>query len=73
MIEKIPFLHRQKMYNIISEDDLAFKALHYILDGIIDQGAFVTEDDCAELYQITFEEVCYTIGVDGIDVIIAVR
>jgi hypothetical protein len=73
MIEKIPFLHRQKMYNIISEDDLAFKALHYILDGLIDQGAFVTEDDCAELYQITFEEVCYTIGVDGIDVIIAVR
>jgi hypothetical protein len=73
MIEKIPFLHRQKMYNIISEDDLAFKALHYILDDLIDQGAFLTEDDCAELYRVTFEEVCYTIGVDGIDIIIAVR
>ncbi len=73
MIEKIPFLHRQKMYNIISEDDLTFRALHYILDDLIDQGAFVMEDDCAELYHITFEEVCYTIGVDGIDVIIAVH
>ncbi len=74
MIEKIPFLHRQKMYNIITEDDLTFTALHYIIDELIDQGAFLDPDsDNAELYSILFEESRYTIGVDGTDIIIAVK
>ncbi len=73
MIEKIPFLHRQKMYNIIIEDDIAFKALHCILDELIGQGAFLVEEGVGELYKITHEEVCYTIGVDGMDVIISLK
>lgn len=73
MIEKIPFLHRQKVYNIITEDDLPFKALHYIIDELIAQGVFQMEEGCAELFSVTFEEVRYTIGVDGVDVMIVVR
>jgi len=70
MIEKIPFLHRQKLYNIITEDDLPFKALHYIIDELIAQSVFQMEEGCAELFNVTFEEVRYTIGVDGVDVMI---
>jgi hypothetical protein len=73
MIEKIPFMHRQKMYNIIIEEDITFTALHSILDDLIRQNAFPAEEGCAELYDVTHEELCYTIGVDGIDVIIAVK
>ncbi|HVN71387.1 MAG TPA: hypothetical protein VMU10_05160 [Desulfomonilia bacterium] len=73
MIEKIPFLHRKQMYNIIIEDDITFMALHYILDDLIGQGAFQVEEGIGELYTITHEEVIYTIGVDGTDVIISVK
>ncbi len=74
MIEKIPFLHRQKMYNIITEDDMTFTALHYVIDELIEQGAFLDPDsDNPELYTISFEEIRYTIGVDGTDIIIAVK
>jgi hypothetical protein len=73
MIEKIPFLHKQKMYNIITEDDLTFTALHYIIDDLIEQGAFLNPEDCAELFTVVFEKTTYTIGVDGTDILIAVR
>ena len=73
MIEKIPFLHRQRMYNIIIEEDIAFTALHCILDELIGMGAFEADEDCGELYKVLHEDVSYTIGVDGIDVIIAIK
>lgn len=73
MIEKIPFLHRQRMYNIIIEEDITFTALHCILDELIGQGAFETDEDCSELYRVQHEDISYTIGVDGVDVIIAIK
>jgi hypothetical protein len=73
MIEKIPFMHRQRLYNIIIEDDITFTALHHILDDLIGLGAFVSDEDCAALYTVTHEGACYTVGVDGIDVIITVK
>lgn len=73
MIEKIPFMHRQRLYNIIIEDDITFPALHHILDDLIVLGAFVSDEDCAALFTVTHEEACYTVGVDGIDVIITVK
>ena len=74
MIEKIPFLHRQKMYNIIVEDDIQLKALHYILDVLIENNAFIPYDGGdAELYTITYEDTCYTVGVDDIDVMVVIK
>ncbi|MGC9324589.1 MAG: hypothetical protein ACP5G0_07560 [Desulfomonilia bacterium] len=73
MLEKIPFLHRQRMYNIIIEDDISFAALHHIIDSLIDQGAFLGGEPSAELFSVTFGKTCYTIGVDGIDIVVAVR
>ena len=74
MIEKIPFLHRQKMYNIIVEDDIALVALHHILDVLLENDAFIPYDGGdAELYTITYEEICYTVGVDGSDVMIVIK
>ena len=73
MIEKIPFMHRGKTYNIIIEDDIPFTALHSILDDLISQGAFSAGEGCAELYKVTHEGMCCTIGVDGNDVIISVK
>ncbi len=71
MIEKIPFLHRSRLYYIIIQEDITFDALHRILDMLIDQGAFVAEErDDANLYNLVCEDVQYTVGVDGIDVMI---
>ncbi|HPI93587.1 MAG TPA: hypothetical protein PLT09_09725 [Deltaproteobacteria bacterium] len=61
------------MYNIIIEEDITFTALHCILDDLIGQGAFDTTEDCGELYRVEYEEARYTIGVDGVDVIIALK
>jgi hypothetical protein len=71
MIEKIPFLHRDKLYYIIVSDDVTFTALHDILDTLIDQGAFIGEPEDPVLYTVVHEEARYTVGVDGIDVMIA--
>ncbi len=73
MIEKIPFLHRQRMYNIVIEEDITFVALHGILDDLIGQGAFEADEDCGELYLVAHGDVQYTVGVDGIDVFITVK
>lgn len=70
MIERIPFIHRDKLYYIISNEDLSFSALHYILDILIDQGAFNMEAEDPELFTVVYEGDKYTIGVDGIDVMV---
>lgn len=71
MIEKIPFLHREKLYYIIIREDIAFTALHGILDTLVDQGVFLGEPEDPVLYTVVCEDVKYTVGVDGIDVMIA--
>lgn len=70
MIERIPFIHRDKLYYIISREDITFAALHYILDILIDQCAFNMDMEDPELYTVVFEGEKYTIGVDGIDLMI---
>ncbi len=71
MIEKIPFINRDRMYNIIIRDDISFSALHDILDALIEQGALPGDpDEDADLYTVMSGEVKYTVGVDGIDVMI---
>ena len=74
MIEKIPFRHRQKIYNIVVEDDIELTALHYILDVLQENDAFIPYDGGeTELYTITYEEICYTVGVDGTDVMLVIK
>ena len=73
MIEKIPFIHRQRVYNILIEEDITFEALHCILDDLIGKGAFEVDEGFGELYLVEHDSVRYTIGVDGIDVIITIR
>lgn len=70
MIEKIPFLHRKQMYNIIVQEDISFDALHHIIDVLIDQGAFFSEMDVTDLYTVAYGDMRYTVGVDGIDIMI---
>lgn len=72
MIEKIPFIHRQRVYNIVIEEDITFEVLHIILDDLIGQGAFEVDEGFGELYTVEHEDMRYVIGVDGIDVIITV-
>lgn len=71
MIERIPFIHRDKLYYIVSAEDISFSTLHYILDILINQGAFNMEPEDPELYTVVYEEEKYIVGVDGIDVMIA--
>ncbi len=70
MIERISFIHRERLYYIISREDISFSALHYILDMLIDHGAFNMGTEEPELYTVVCEGKRYTIGVDGIDVMI---
>jgi len=70
MIERIPFIHRDKLYYIISREDMGFSALHFIIDILIDQGAFNMDMEEPELYTVVCEGTKYTIGVDGIDIMI---
>ncbi len=62
------------MYNIIVEDDIALVALHHILDVLLENDAFIPYDGGdAELYTITYEEISYTVGVDGSDVMVVIK
>ncbi|MBN1635862.1 MAG: hypothetical protein JW920_05080 [Deltaproteobacteria bacterium] len=73
MFEKIPFLHRNRAYNIIIDDDLTFEVLHCLLDELIERGAFEVLDDFADLYTIEHSDTEYTIGVDGFNVMIVIK
>ena len=73
MIEKIPFLHRQTMYNIIVDDDVALDALHHILDVLLEKGAFTVYESDPKLHTITFEKQDFTVGVDGMDVMVVFK
>lgn len=74
MIEKIPFLHKQVMYNIIVQDDVELEALHYIIDVLVDSNAFISyETGDAGLYTITYDDICYTVGVDQMDIMIVIK
>ncbi len=70
MIERIPFIHRDRLYYIVSREDITFSALHYIIDMLIDQGAFSMDTEETELFTSVCEKKKYTIGVDGIDIMI---
>ena len=62
------------MYNIIVEDDIELAALHHILDVLLENDAFITyEGGDAELYTISYEDTCYTVGVDGTDVMVVIK
>lgn len=62
------------MYNIIVEDDIELIALHYILDILLEKEAFIPYDGGdAELYTITYQDVCYTVGVDDMDVMVVIK
>jgi hypothetical protein len=58
------------MYNIIVKDDVSFDALHHIIDVLIDQDAFTEDCQTAELYTVVYGEVRYTVGVDGINIMV---
>jgi len=70
VIEKIPFLHRNTIYNIISKDDITFDALHHILDSLLQRNAFDVSEMDADLYTIRYKQVLYTVCADGLDVMI---
>ncbi len=73
MYEKIPFIHRECAYNIILEDDIAFEALHHIIDELIARGSFGVSEGYADLYNIRYAGTTYTVAIDGRDVMIVVR
>ncbi|MCD6280426.1 MAG: hypothetical protein J7J85_02310 [Deltaproteobacteria bacterium] len=74
MLDKIPFLHRDRAYNIIVEEDLSFDETHYILDCLLENGAFETLDDVSsDLYTLSYNGKTYTVGVDGLDVVIMIN
>ncbi|MEA3223406.1 MAG: hypothetical protein U9P49_09630 [Thermodesulfobacteriota bacterium] len=70
VIEKIPFLHRNTIYNIISKDDVTFDALHHILDDLLQRNTFDISEMDADLHTIRYKQVVYTVCADGLDVMI---
>lgn len=73
MFEKIPFLYKGCAYNIIIEDDLSFDKLRFIIDRLNEEGAFINEVDEVLRYSIECEDACYSVGVDGTNVMIILK
>jgi hypothetical protein len=73
MLEKIPFLHRGNAYNIIVEEDLTFERVREILDQLLDMNVFDCDDDSLKQYTVDCGKSCYSVGVDGNNVMVLLK
>jgi hypothetical protein len=68
-----PIMHKERVYNIITEMDMTFREIHAMIDGLIDRGAFPGEGGEAEPglpYSCPVEGAVFTVDVQGYDVVV---
>lgn len=73
MLEKIPFLYKGCAYSVIIDDDLSFDRLKFIIDRLNEEGAFTNDSDEVIRYTVECEDACYSVGVDGTNVMIIIK
>ncbi len=70
-----PILHKERIYNIITELDLSFKEIRRMLDWLNDRGAFdVTPEDefmgPGKLYICELGDATLEVDVQGYEVVV---
>ena len=69
--ESIPFLHANQVFTIIFLEDLAFSEVRAILDHLLEQDAFLPENqDQGDFYLIEVQECSFQVWVTEMEVII---
>lgn len=70
-MESMPFLHADKVFNLIFEQDFTFTEIRAVLDHLLDRDAFNPEvQEQQGRYSVTVESSVMTVWVCEMDVII---
>jgi hypothetical protein len=71
MMESIPFLHANRVFNIFFVEDLAFSEVRSILDQLLKEDAFSFEIQAnRQAYYIKVDHSSFQVWVSELDVII---
>ena len=71
MMESMPFLHANRIFNIFFVEDLAFSEVRGILDQLLEQDAFNFEIQSDRMsYLIRLDHSSFQVWVSELDVII---
>ncbi len=70
-----PILHKERVYNVITELDLTFVEVHGMLDWLNANGAFDRTDDDdfmgpGKLYSFVLDGVSFDVDVQGYEVVV---
>ncbi|MBI5904632.1 MAG: hypothetical protein HZB86_03645 [Deltaproteobacteria bacterium] len=69
-----PILHRERIYNIVTEMDLTFVEVRAVIDRLIEFGAFRGEDGEPGMpYSCPVEGAVFVVDVQGYDVVVLRR
>lgn len=70
-MDSMPFLHANRMFNIVFFEDLAFSEVRAILDYLLDRNAFTPEAQENEgFYVVYVENFSFSVWVSEMEVII---
>ncbi len=70
-MDSIPFLHANRIFNILFTEDLAFAEVRGILDYLLEEDAFSPEVQMTKLeYAIDLEDASFHVWVSETDVLI---
>lgn len=73
MFEKIPFIHKGCAYNVIIEEDISFERLRYIIDRLNEDGAFMSDDGEVVQFSVDCEDISYSVGIEGTNIMIILK
>ena len=70
-MDSMPFLHAEKVFNLIFEQDFTFAEIRAVLDHLLARDAFNPEVQAERgRYDVTIESAVFTVWVCEMDVII---
>jgi len=70
-MESMPFLHANRIFTIIFDEDLAFSEVRAVLDYLLERNAFHAEAQEDEIeYHIDLDQASFHVWVWEMDVII---
>jgi hypothetical protein len=73
-MDSMQFLHANRIFNILFEDDLTFVQVRAILDHLLERNAFDEEVQAREpFYSIDVENLPFDVWVSDMDVVIQIH
>ncbi len=69
-----PIHHKNLIFNLITDYDLAFKEVRAILDDLLDKGAFKGQEaEVGRFFDLEIENIQYVVDVNGYEVVVYQR